>query len=74
MMIPPFKYFQYDRPEKNQQLLTLSRWPSHFRGGFFQTSEVALNIIIIITIRVLQEATGAVKRCAGIEERSSPAT
>lgn len=57
MMIPPFKYFQYDRPEKNQQLLTLSRWSSHFRGGFFQTSEVALNIIIIITIRVLQEAT-----------------
>ena len=54
-------------------LLTLSRWSSHFRGGFFQTSEVALNIIII-TIRVLQEATGAVKRCAGIEERSSPAT
>lgn len=75
MMIPRFKYFQYDPPEKTQQLLTLSRWSSHFRGGFFQTSEVALNIIIIIiTIRVLQEATGAVKNCAGIEEWSSPAT
>lgn len=73
MMIPPFKYFQYDRPEKKQQLSTLSRWPSHFRGGFFQTSEVALNIIII-TIRVLQEATGAVKHCDGIEEWSSPAS